>query len=419
MSASRLWQYCSWLSQEVFQRIAAGKEKVIITTLNLPVISSVIRYITPNQLCYLRILAGIVILFLYMRGFYEWLFPIFILAVVLDMIDGPLARSTHRVSEEGKNLDPIADKVLISIPLLAIGVGRFSNQTVFMFVAVEALLVITANYLKPYLRQRFDIPLTAGANALGQTKMTMQSFSIGILLFNPDSATLIWLAEWLIWLGIAFGFGSLLRHLGKLDAPVEPSKRIITIPTLVTLSTFFLMVPAGFALKHEQWLTATVILGWIYFSDVVDGWLARCLNQQTSFGAVLDAIRDHLAKAFVLIWILIRLNSPVVVTGICLLAVAEITIALVSINTAYRCHTIQLVNRYGKLRSFSHYCLIGVLYFQSIGLYALSDSGTSLIFAAMILASLITLANYLRQRQCLIKQQSAEQKLLHQLRRDR
>lgn len=134
--------------QETFEGLTEWKEQFLRKILALRWVAPIFRYISPNDLCYLRILAAIVILFLYLRGHYEWMLPIFIIAVIFDFVDGPLARSTNQVTDAGKKLDPITDKVLISIPLLAVGMNRFGGQTILMFLLVEGLLILTAYFSK-------------------------------------------------------------------------------------------------------------------------------------------------------------------------------------------------------------------------------------------------------------------------------
>jgi len=394
--------------QETFEELTEWKEQFLRRIFALRWVAPIFRYISPNDLCYLRILAAIVILFLYLRGHYDWMFFIFIIAVIFDFVDGPLARSTNRVTEEGKQLDPVADKVLISIPLLAVGVDRFSGQTVLMFLLIEGLLVLTANYLKPYLREKFSIPLTSGANIFGQIKMSIQAIAVGIILYNPESQILLNIGEVLIWVAIGFGIGSFLRHLARMDEPVEPRKRIITVPNLITLSGLFLFIPAGFALAREQWWTAGIIIAWLFISDWLDGWIARRYNQATVFGAAIDPLRDFIARFMVIAWFFARIDVPWVRIAIIAIVIVEVISGLVNVATAKRCKTVSLANFWGKLRSAIHYVLFGVVFFHNVGAYRLPDVMLIGIFLSIFIFSLIALISYVDQRRRLITEQNAQ-----------
>ncbi|NQT76054.1 MAG: CDP-diacylglycerol--glycerol-3-phosphate 3-phosphatidyltransferase [Candidatus Omnitrophica bacterium] len=75
-----------------------------------------------NKLTISRIvLAGIFILFLFIRGAGAKFFAlaIFLAACITDYYDGLLARKTSSVTEFGKLMDPIADKILILGAFLA------------------------------------------------------------------------------------------------------------------------------------------------------------------------------------------------------------------------------------------------------------------------------------------------------------
>jgi CDP-diacylglycerol--glycerol-3-phosphate 3-phosphatidyltransferase len=76
----------------------------------------------PNQLTYLRIiLTPIFIWLLFSEGVWNKLLAlvVFIVASVSDAYDGKIARQYNVVSEEGKFIDPLADKILVLGSLLA------------------------------------------------------------------------------------------------------------------------------------------------------------------------------------------------------------------------------------------------------------------------------------------------------------
>lgn len=63
---------------------------------------------------------------------------IFVIASVSDFIDGYIARHYHQVTDFGKFLDPLADKLLVTACLIIfVGVGRMPSWAVFIVLARE------------------------------------------------------------------------------------------------------------------------------------------------------------------------------------------------------------------------------------------------------------------------------------------
>ena len=67
----------------------------------------------PNKLTLARIAAVPVFVVLYMKGQFIPAFIIFILASLTDMLDGKIARKYNLITNFGKIMDPLADKILV------------------------------------------------------------------------------------------------------------------------------------------------------------------------------------------------------------------------------------------------------------------------------------------------------------------
>ena len=95
--------------------------------------------------------------------------------------------------------------------------------------------------------------------------------------------------------------GTCLRHIAcanyftgakKYIADLRVNKNINTIPNKITMSRIIASPILCMALVHDY---RKVVLGGIVvcaFSDWLDGYLAKKLNQQTIFGGMLDPIAD-------------------------------------------------------------------------------------------------------------------------------
>ena len=82
------------------------------------------------------------VLMLLSAGGAEWLrwaaVAVFIIASVSDFLDGYIARHYNQVSDFGKFLDPLADKLLVTACMMIfVGQGRMASWIVFIVIARE------------------------------------------------------------------------------------------------------------------------------------------------------------------------------------------------------------------------------------------------------------------------------------------
>ena len=106
----------------------------------------------PNKISLFRILATPVFLFFLVPGWFGQLLGlnqwgryaaavVFIIAALSDLVDGKIARKYNLVSELGKFLDPIADKLLVTAALVAfIMTDGLSVWVVFIILAREFIV---------------------------------------------------------------------------------------------------------------------------------------------------------------------------------------------------------------------------------------------------------------------------------------
>ena len=72
----------------------------------------------PNKLTIARVIAVPFFIAAYMKGWYLPAFVIFILASLTDTLDGKIARRYNLVTNFGKIMDPLADKLLVTSALV-------------------------------------------------------------------------------------------------------------------------------------------------------------------------------------------------------------------------------------------------------------------------------------------------------------
>ena len=136
-----------------------------------------------------------------------WAVLVFLVAASTDWIDGYLARRLDQVTELGKFLDPLVDKLLVMAPLLAlVEMGRVPAWGVFLIVARE--LTIAGWRVNPTFQGK-QVP---GASQWGKVKTVVQILAIALLLM-PLSAPWPAIALGLFWMAVALTWWSGLLYL--------------------------------------------------------------------------------------------------------------------------------------------------------------------------------------------------------------
>ena len=104
---------------------------------------------------------------------------LFVLAIATDGVDGAIARSRGLVTDLGKLLDPIADKVLIGGALVSLSMlGEVGWVFTILILVREVGITI---YRMLVIKNR-----VIAANAGGKTKTIMQGITVGFLLSPLD-----------------------------------------------------------------------------------------------------------------------------------------------------------------------------------------------------------------------------------------
>lgn len=154
----------------------------------------------PNKITLTRIfMIPIFVAIFFLDGILPFAFGIaaivFALAACTDFIDGHIARSRGLVTNLGKFLDPIADKVLVSTAMLLILTMKDSLFAQFLGLA-NGLYIATAVCICVIMARELIISafrqiaatrgLVMAADKLGKYKTTFQDVSIFALIFSAS-----------------------------------------------------------------------------------------------------------------------------------------------------------------------------------------------------------------------------------------
>ena len=113
---------------------------------------------------------------------------VFVVAAVTDYFDGQIARARAMLSDLGRMLDPIADKLLVGASLMILaGVGRLPLWSLYPAIVI-LLREILVSGLREYLAGlRVGLPVTR----LAKWKTGAQMVALGLLLAGNDGAAVL------------------------------------------------------------------------------------------------------------------------------------------------------------------------------------------------------------------------------------
>jgi cardiolipin synthase len=151
---------------------------------------------------------------------------LFVLASVTDFLDGYLARTWKQVSEIGRFLDPVADKLLVASTLLMlVAFDRIEGWTI-----LPALVILCREILVSGLREflasiRMSVPVSRRA----KWKTAIQMTAIGFLIVGnagPAALPILTIGEIGLWIAALFtlttGYAYMRVGIQRMYDPAEP-----------------------------------------------------------------------------------------------------------------------------------------------------------------------------------------------------
>lgn len=132
---------------------------------------------------------------------------IFIIASLTDLIDGKIARKYNMVTNFGKFMDPLADKLLVCSALIAlVEMGRIPAWVVIVIISREFII-------SGFRLVAADNDVVIAASYWGKFKTTFQMVMVCLMI--ADIPQLQILTDIVMWIALALTVISLIDYLVK------------------------------------------------------------------------------------------------------------------------------------------------------------------------------------------------------------
>ncbi len=96
----------------------------------------------PNALTCLRLVLIGVFVALFYTNYYIWAGIVYVLAAITDLLDGYIARKYDLITDFGKLMDPLADKLMLIAALWCLYDGGFISPIFVIIVAIKEVLIV-------------------------------------------------------------------------------------------------------------------------------------------------------------------------------------------------------------------------------------------------------------------------------------
>lgn len=163
----------------------------------------------PNAFSALRIvLIPFIIYYLSRENGHTELLVVALLMILSDYCDGYFARKLDQITESGKILDPLADKLAIAALAVGLVIYRdFPLWALLLLVVRDIIIVIAGIFV---IRKTGVVP---GSNLLGKWTVTVYSVLMLVYLMDID-----FLKIYVLYLSMIFLFGSLVGYYKSANA---------------------------------------------------------------------------------------------------------------------------------------------------------------------------------------------------------
>ncbi len=167
----------------------------------------------PNKLTILRILLIPFFVFFLLTDFVpgsKWIaLVLFCVASITDLLDGKIARKYNLVTNFGKFMDPLADKILVSSAFIClVALGRIPTWIVIVIISREFII-------SGFRLVASDNGIVIAASYWGKFKTTFQMFAIILLIADFGGSVVFIIEQVLIYIALILTIISLVDYIAK------------------------------------------------------------------------------------------------------------------------------------------------------------------------------------------------------------
>ena len=162
----------------------------------------------PNALTILRLILIPAVCWLIAEDRMMPALALFVLASITDVVDGYIARTQHLITDFGKLMDPLADKLMVVAVLLSMCFRGIAPMAAIIILVVKELLMLLGGLLL-YTRKDFVV----FAKPIGKIAQFVTVLSLVLCFFHQELAD--WghpIHIWLLWLGVGLSIAALLYY---------------------------------------------------------------------------------------------------------------------------------------------------------------------------------------------------------------
>lgn len=166
----------------------------------------------PNKLtCFRVFLIPIFVLFMYLDNIPHnnlIALAIFIIASLTDLLDGQIARKYNLITNFGKFMDPLADKLLVCAALICLSPNMIPAWIVIIIISREL-------FISGFRILAADQGIVLAAGWWGKFKTTFQMIMIIVLIADIDLVAFDIIGQILIWISLALTVISMVDYIWK------------------------------------------------------------------------------------------------------------------------------------------------------------------------------------------------------------